>query len=307
MKKENSTVGRFRKAVVKWYNKDGRGYLFLFPFFVLFTVFIVAPIIVAAATSLTSYNMIEPAKFIGLVNLRNLFVKDTIFYTALKNTFLFVLVAGPIGYIMSFLLAWIINNIKLRNVFSLAIYAPSITSSVAMTVIWGYFFSSDRYGLINNILINMGIIFQPILWNIDSNTILPVIVIISVWMSMGNGFLVFLAGFKNVPDELYESGRIDGIRNMGQELWYITVPAMKPQMLFGMINSIVSSFAVFDISVAFAGMPSQNYAGHTIVTHLYDYAFIRFEMGYASAIAVVLFLTTFLLGQLAMRLFSEKA
>ena len=290
----------------RWYNADGRGYLFLLPFAVLFTLFIIVPIGVSIVTSFTFYDMIGKFSFIGITNYKNLFVADNVFFIAIKNTFLFALVAGPAGFILSFLFAWLINTVRFRNIYSLAFYIPSISSGVAMTVVWGYFFSSDRYGLINNFLINTGIINTPVLWNQDPNTILPVITLISIWMGMGTGFLVFLAGLKNIPMELYEAGYIDGVKNQFQELVYITVPSMKPQLLFGIINSIVASFAVFDVAVTFAGMPSKNYAGHTIVTHLYDYAFIRFEMGYASAVAVVLFLITFLLGQFALRMFREK-
>ncbi|HOJ10106.1 MAG TPA: sugar ABC transporter permease [Clostridiales bacterium] len=198
------------------------------------------------------------------------------------------------------------NQLRLRNAFSLAFYAPSITSGVAMSVVWLYFFSNDRYGLINNILINLGITSEPILWTMDPKYILSVVIFISIWMSMGTGFLVFLAGLQNVPKEYYEAGAIDGIKNKFQELWLITFPTLKPQLLFGAINSIVGSFGVFDIAVSVAGMPSPNYAAHTIVAHLYDYAFIRFQMGYASTVAIVLFLMTFLMGRLVMKMLSSK-
>jgi len=227
---------------------------------------------------------------------------DDIFLIALKNTIIFACITGTMGYIMSFLAAWVINLLKFRNVFALAFYAPSITSGVAMSVIWLVFFSGDRYGYLNYFLIRLGIIGEPILWNRDPRYILGVIIFVSIWMSMGTGFLVFLAGLQNVPREYYEAGAIDGISNKLQELWFITLPLLKPQLLFGALNSIVSSFGVFDIAVQIAGMPSPNYAGHTIVAHLYDYAFIRFQMGYASAVAMVLFLITFLLGRVVFRL-----
>lgn len=273
------------------------------PFAVLFFLFVILPIFVAFLNSFTNNNMIQPSEWVGFANYKNLLLRDETFLIAIRNTMVFALITGPIGYLASFFFAWIISTMKFRNVFSLAFYAPSITSSVAMTIVWGYIFSSDRYGLVNNFLISLGLINSEIQWNLNPNTILPVIMLISIWMSMGTGFLVFLAGLQSVPNEQYEAARIDGIKSVWQELWYITLPSMKPQMLFGAINAIVSSFAVFDIAVAFAGMPSPNYAGHTIVAHLYDFAFIRFQMGYASAIAMVLFLITFVLGQLSKRLF----
>ena len=280
--------------------------MFLAPFLILFIIFVAVPVFIAAGMSFTSYNMIQPAKWVGLTNYRLLLTDDDIFLTALKNTFVFACISGPIGFMMSFIAAWLINQLKFRNAFSLAFYAPSITSGIAMTVVWMYFFSGDRYGLINNILIDLSLIPEPILWNMNPGTIMPVIVIISVWMSMGTGFLVFLAGLQNVNQELYEAASIDGIRNKLQELWYITLPMIKPQLLFGSINAIVASFGVFDIAVSVAGIPSPNYAGHTIVAHLYDYAFIRFQMGYASAIAVILFGLTFALSRILMNAFTSK-
>jgi multiple sugar transport system permease protein len=175
-----------------------------------------------------------------------------------------------------------------------------------MSTVWLVIFSSDRRGYLNNILLNIGMIDSPILWNTDPAHILTVIRIIQLWMSMGTGFLVFLAGLQNIPRSYYEAAEIDGLENKFQELIYITLPLLKPQLLFGAINSIVSSLGVFDVAVSVAGMPNQNYAGHTIVAHLYDYAFIRFQMGYASSVAVVLFIMTFLLGRIVMKLLSSK-
>ncbi len=216
------------------------------------------------------------------------------------------MITGPLGYILSFFAAWVINHLKFKRFFALAFYAPSITSSIAMSKVWMVAFSGDRYGYINDFLLNHGFIDEPILWNTDPTYIMTVVMIIQLWMSMGTGFLVFLAGLQNVDRSMYEAGSIDGVKNKFQELIYITLPAMKPQLLFGAINSITGAFAVFEIAVNVAGMPSPNYAAHTIVTHLYDYAFIRFQMGYASAIAVVLFLITFILGRIVMRVLSSK-
>ncbi len=282
------------------------GTMFFLPFFLLFTVFVVLPIFTAIATSFTDYDLLNPGKFVGLSNYRLLLFDDDIFIIALKNTLIFALFSGPIGYLASFFMAWIINQLRFKSVFALAFYAPSITSGVAMSVVWLYIFSSDRYGFANNFLYNMGFIEEPILWNQDASTIMPIIILISIWMGMGTGFLVFLAGLQNVSPEIYEAGQIDGIRNRFQELIYITLPQMKPQLLFGAITAIAGAFGVFDIAVAFAGMPSPGYAAHTLVAHLYDYAFVRFEMGYASAVACVLFLLTFFFGRICMRAFSSK-
>ena len=296
----------FKDRIRIFLGRYGVGYLFLAPFAILFTVFIIVPVFTALGTSFTNYNLIQTPEWLGITNYRLLFLEDDIFLTALKNTFIFAAITGPIGYIMSFVMAWLINQLKLRNAFSLAFYAPSITSGIAMAVVWMYFFSSDRYGLINNLLLRFGLILEPVLWNLDQKTILPVIIVISIWMSMGTGFLVFLAGLQNIPRDLIEAAEVDGISNRFQELRYIIIPLLKPQMLFGAVNAVVLSFGVFDVAVSVAGIPCPNYAGHTIVAHLYDYAFIRFQMGYASAIAMFLFLTTFILGRVFMKVFSSK-
>lgn len=295
--------GGRRAGLTKFIRENGKGYLFLSPFLVLFFVFVFIPIAVAAFLSLTNYNMIQPFTWAGISNYRRLFLDDTIFLISLKNTVLFALFIGPIGYLMSFMMAWVLNSIKLRRFFALAFYAPSITSGLAMATVWLTIFSNDRMGYINNFLLNLGVITEPILWNQSADYIFPAIVLISVWMSMGTGFLVFLAGLQNLPQEVFESGRIDGIKSRWQELYYLIFPLMKPQLLFGAITSIVSSFGVFEIVYQFAGMPSPNYSAHTIVAHLYDYAFLRFQMGYSSAIAMVLFAITFTLGRICMRLF----
>ena len=282
------------------------GYAFMMPFLILFALFIILPVLISFGMSFTNYNMIESPDFLGITNYKLLILDDAEFLIALKNTLVFAFISGPIGFLGSFVMAWLINNLKARNLFSLAFYAPSITSGVALSTVWLYFFSSDRYGLINNTLINLGILSEPIQWTQDVSTVLPVVILISIWMSMGTGFLTFLAGLQNLPQEINEAGMIDGIRNRFQELIYITLPQMKPQLLFGAINAAVGAFGVFDIAVSVAGLPSPNYAAHTIVAHLYDYAFIRFEMGYASAVAIILFLITFVLGRIFMRVFSEK-
>ncbi len=305
---ENFQPAPIRKkgTLRRFWIKNKTGYLFMLPFLLLFAVFVVIPVIVSIITSFTNNNMIQESRFVSFTNYRLLLTDDDVFIVALGNTLTFALITGPIGYIMSFIAAWVINTLKFKNGFALAFYAPSITSGVAMSVVWLVFFSNDRYGYINNFLLQLGLIDTPILWTLDSDYIMTVIIIISIWMSMGTGFLVFLAGLQGINHTYYEAAHIDGVNSRFQELWYITLPMVKPQLLFGAVNSIVSSFGVFDIAVSVAGLPSPNYAGHTIVAHMYDYAFIRFQMGYASAVAVVLFLITFILGRVVMRLLSSK-
>jgi multiple sugar transport system permease protein len=297
---------RTKERVAREWRMQLTGYAFMAPFMILFAVFVITPVLYAIYLSFTYFNILEAPRWIGWTNYRALLVDDDIFLTAIQNTLVFSVLNGPISYAASFTLAWLINRIKRRGLFVLSYYAPSITSAIAMSMVWRYIFSGDRYGYINNILMGTGILDEPIQFLAEQSYIMPAIIIVSLWMSLGTGFLVFLAGLQQVPEELYDAGKVDGIPNAWVELTKITLPMMKPQLLFGAITSITASFAIFEIAVALVGFPSPLYAGHTIVTHMYDYAFVRFEMGYASAIAVVLFVATFLLGRVVMRLLATE-
>lgn len=288
------------------YKKYVTGYMFLIPFFLLFTLFVIIPVIWGFYISFNSYNIINPMKWAGLSNYINLFTNDDMFIKALQNTLHFAVIAGPIGFISSFFFAWVINQLKFRDAFSLAFYAPSITSVLAISVVWLSLFSSSRVGIVNNFLIRLGIITDPIGWTIDPKYIMPLIIFISVWMSLGAGFLTNLAGLATMNPEIYEAGKIDGIRNRFQELYLLTIPQMKPQLLFNAILSIVASLNVYDLTVQIAGFPSPDNSALTLVAYMYDRGFIRFELGYASAISFILLLISFILGQIVMKAFSEK-
>lgn len=306
MSKSNVRKGE-KRGLTSRQRHNITGYLFMSPFLILFFLFTMIPVVTAIILSLTNYNMIETPQFIGLTNYRLLLMDDNEFITALKNTFVFAFISGPISFLGSFVMAVLINNLKkCRNLFSLLFYAPTLVSSVAISVVWLYFFSGDRYGLINNALIRIGLLREPVQWTSNTSVLLWVIIIVSVWTSMGVNFLTFLAGLQNVPTDIYEAGQIDGVKNGFQELIYLTLPVMKPQLLFAAINMTTAAFGVFDIAVAIAGMPSPDYAAHTLVAHLYDYGFIRFEMGYASAVAVVLFLISYLMGRLFTRVLRDN-
>ncbi len=269
-------------------------YLFLLPYAVLFITFFILPIATSIYYSFTYYNILEPPRFIGFQNYINLILQDEVFLTAVRNTFVIAVITGPIGYILSFLFAWFINELPrwLRTVAVVVFYAPSIASNAFY--IFSIIFRGDAYGYLNSFLLQFGLIDAPILWLLDPKYILPVIIVVSLWMSMGAGFLSFVAGLKGVDHALYEAGYVDGIRNRWQELYFITLPQMKPMLLFGAVMAITSAFNVCDVPRALAGYPSTDYAARTIVTHLFDYGFSRFEMGYASAIATVLFLVMIL-------------
>ena len=308
----SATIGARRRAgvlepVLSFWRRHGTSYLFLAPYLILFGLFYVVPIVVAGGLSVTYFNVLESPRAIGLTNYVNLLLEDDIFMLALWNTLQFAVITGPLGFILAFLFAWIINSTgRAKVALTLIFYVPSIVSGVAIAIVWRYLFSGDSYGLINYVVMSLGIMDEPFLWLQDVRTLLPIIMVVALWMSMGTGFLAFLAGLQNVPRELYESATVDGIPTRWHELWYITLPLVKPQLLLGAVLAVVASFNVFDIAVSMAGFPSPLYAGHTIVTHLWDYAFLRFEMGYASAIAVVLFVLTFGINRILMRVFSTK-
>ena len=269
-------------------------YLFLAPYAILFFTFYILPIATSIFYSFRYYNILEPARFIGLQNYVNLVLQDEVFLTSIKNTFVCAVIVGPIGYILSFLFAWFINELPkwLRAVAVIIFYAPSLGGG-AYTV-FNHLFRADAYGWLNSILMELGIINAPQLWLLDPRYMLPIVIIVSLWMSMGTGFLSFVAGLQSIDRSMYEAGYVDGVRNRWQELYHITLPSMKPMLLFGAVMSISSSFNISDVPRALCGFPSTDYAARTVVTHLFDYGFVRFEMGYASAIAVILFLAMIL-------------
>ncbi|MBE5966225.1 MAG: sugar ABC transporter permease [Lachnospiraceae bacterium] len=267
------------------------GYLMMAPFFLLFFLFTVLPVVISMGLSFTNFNMLEWPKFCGWDNYLKLFLDDDIFIIALKNTLIFAVITGPLSYLMCLFFAWIINEFsgKLRAFLTLIFYAPSISGNAFM--VWSLIITGDRYGYLNGILLKLGLINSPILWMKTEKYIMPILIVVQLWLSLGTGFLTFIAGLQTIDRSLFEAAAIDGVKNRWQELWYVTLPSMKPQLMFGAVMQITTSFAVADISIQLAGNPSINYAGATIVTHLMDYGSgIRYEMGYASAIATILFL-----------------
>ncbi|WP_191562408.1 carbohydrate ABC transporter permease [Metabacillus idriensis] len=285
-------------------------FTFIGPFLLLFIFFIVVPVLAAIGLSFTYFNTVEAPKFIGLQNYVNLLTQDNVFMMyVLPNTIKFSLIVGPIGYALSFWLAWLLAQIpkKSRTVLTLIIYSPSMTAAVAMAVVWLVIFSGDRAGYLNSILINLGIIYEPIQWTQSPDFLMPIMIAVSLWGSMGVGFLAMLAGILNVDQELYEAAYIDGLSNRLQEVFYITIPSMKPQMLFGAVMAVVGTFQAGAIGVQLSGAnPTPQYAGQLIINHIDDFGFIRYEMGYASAISVILLIIVYGFSKLCWRLFGEK-
>lgn len=283
-------LGNKLSRLGKEIKKNKVSYMFLAPYAIIFIIFTVLPVITSICLSFTYYNILEPPKWIGFQNYINLLLDDEVFLIAIKNTFLFAAITGPIGYFAALFFAWMINELppKIRAIMVVIFYAPTISGQAY--VVWSTLFSGDAYGYINGILLKLGIIYEPVQWLTDPEYMKGALIIVILWMSLGTGFLSFIAGLQGIDSTLYEAGYVDGIRNRWQELWYLTLPSMKPQLLFGAVMSITSSFAIHEVLVPLVGFPSTDYAAHTVVSHLVDYGNIRFEMGYASAIATLLFI-----------------
>lgn len=264
-------------------------YVFVAPFMILFTTFVIIPVFSSMYYSFTYYNILETPRFIGAANYIKLFTEDDVFLIAVKNTVIIAAITGPVSFLMCFFLAWLINELssKLRSIFTLAFYVPTITSSVF--VVWMFIFSGDRYGFINSILLRFNIIDIPIIFLKTPRYMMMVVIIVSLWMSLGTSFLAFIAGFQGLDPALFEAGAVEGIKNRWQELWYITLPSMRPQLMFGAVLQITAAFSVGEIGNQLVGFPSVDYGTHTIMNHLIDYGSIRYELSYASAIATILF------------------
>jgi len=286
----NSARKNKRALIWKQVKANRTLYSMMAPYLVIFFVFTVIPVFVSFLLSFTSYDMLQRPRFVGLDNYLTLFLNDEVFITAIRNTFILALFTGPISYLLAFFFAWLINELprRLRWVMTLIFYAPSISGNAYL--LWSLIFSGDMYGYANAILINLGFINEPIIWLQNTKYILPILIIVQLWLSLGVSFLAFIGGLQNTNKELNEAGAIDGIQNRWQELWYITLPQMKPQLLFGAVMQITTSLGIASVSIALAGLPSVEYAGHTIVTHLIDYGSNKMELGYASSIATILFL-----------------
>lgn len=282
---------------------------FLAPYILLFSLFIIVPVVIAIALSFTNFNTLQMPDFVGFMNYVNLLTRDAIFMQyVLPNTILFAVIVGPGGYLLSFFLAWCLSQISKvpRTILALLLYSPSMTSGVAMTVVWKIIFSGDERGYLNALMLNLGWINEPIKFLQSSEYLMPVMIIVALWSSLGVGFLAMLAGMMNIDETVYEAAEIDGLRNRFQEVFYITIPMMKPQMLFGLVMAVVNTFQVGHIGVSLSGAnPTPQYAGQLIVNLIEDYGFIRYEMGYASAASVVLLVLIYTITKWSGKMFTE--
>lgn len=295
----------YRQWIWKEMKRNWVAYVMIAPYVIIFALFTVAPVLLSIFFSFTDFNMLQMPNWVWFDNYINLFFADDIFLIAAKNTFIFAVIVGPVSYLMSFLVAWFINELspRIRAIVTLIFYAPSISGQVYL--IWGTLFDSDAQGWVNATLLELGMISEPIAFFQDAAYVMPLCIVVALWTSLGTAFLSFIAGLQGVDRSLYEAGAVDGVRNRWQELWYITLPSMKPQLMFGAIMAITGAFGFGSVVTALCGFPSVDYAAHTIMHHLEDYGTQRYEIGYSSAIATVLFVVMVAANMLVKKILSK--
>ncbi|BCX03198.1 MAG: ABC transporter permease [Candidatus Roseilinea sp.] len=303
-------IQRRQAGLQRWLNREGSAYAFVAMYAVLFFTFIVVPVAAAIGLSFTFFDAVQPPRFIGLRNYITLLTQDDTFMRyVLPNTIQFAVIVGPGGYALAFFLAWVLAQLPRlpRTFFALILYSPAMTSAVAMAVVWKTLFSGDQTGYLNSFLLGLGLIQEPIQWLQSPQYLMTIMIVVTLWSSMGIGFLAMLAGILETNPDLYEAASIDGVSNRLQEIFYITIPSMKPQMLFGAVMAIVGTFQAGAIGMTLSGSnPTPQYAGQLIVNHIEDYGFLRYEMGYAAAVSVVLLLMVLFFTRLANRLFASE-
>ncbi len=295
---------RNKKGLWRSVKQNKACYLMLAPFMIFFTIFTIVPVVMSLPMGFTDFNMVQPPKYVGLSNYTTLFLSDKVFVKSIRVTLIFALFTGPISYVLCFMLAWMINELpqKLKTFFTLVFYIPSMAN---VYTVWQLIFSGDMNGYLNSFLLDLGLINAPVQWLTDGRYVLGVTIVVQLWISLGAGFLALRAGFQNIDPELYEAGAVEGIRTRWQELIYIVIPSIGPQMMFAAVMQIVSSFTAGTVAQNLVGFPSTDYKAHTIMTHAYDYGWVRYEMGYASAICMILFVAMFLCNKLISRLLSK--
>ena len=298
-----------RSALSKKIRLNTTYYLMMTPFLLIFLLFLFIPVVASIVLSFTSFDLVRLPKFVGFDNYIRLLFNDDVFLKALQNTLVMAVITGPIGFLLSFVVAWLINEMspKIRKLLTLVMYAPTLAGNVYF--IWLFLFSSDSKGLANTALMSLNILQEPVAWLTDARYNFAVVLIVTIWMSLGTGFLSFVAGLQALDRSYFEAAAIDGLKNRWQELFYVTLPQMGPQLMFGAVMQISSAFAVGYVNQALTGFPSTNYSTHTLLLHMLDFGTVRFEMGYSSAIAVVLFgmmMATWLLVNKVLKRFSEN-
>ena len=287
------------RETYKQVRKQWSAYLFLSPWFILFIIFTLFSVTFSFYVSFREWNILESAKpWVGLENYTRLF-RDPKFFQATWNTLLFTGFGVPLGMATGLLVALLLNTkVRGQGLFRTLYYIPVITPLVVSSVIWKWMYQGD-YGLINYYLLKLGIINEKLLWLADPQLAMPALIVMGVWMGTGGIMVMYLAGLQSIPEELYDAAKVDGANGF-QRLMFVTVPLLAPTTFYVLITSVIGSFQSFaHIYIMTNGGP----LGRTTVIgyYLYEKGFRHFEMGYASAIAYVLFAIIFVLTVLQMK------
>lgn len=282
----------FKKGFWQKLFEQRYSYLFIAPAVILFSIFVFIPLVASFFLSFTKYNVISAPQWVGLENYRQIFFHDPRFWKALRNTALYVLGVVPVGISLSLLLAVAIDQkIRFKNFYKMMFFMPIVTSVVAYSVIWRWLFAGEKYGLINHWLIKLRL--SPVDWLMNPHWILPAIMIVSIWGGLGYNMFLLLAGLQTIPSTFYEAADIDGAGGW-YKFWHITLPLLRPTLIFVLIMSVINSFQVFEQVYILTAGTGEGVGGVldsalTIVSYLYEKGFQRFEFGAASAIAYILF------------------
>ena len=290
-------------------SKQKISYFFILPSLIIFSIFVLIPIVTSLYLSFTEYNVLHSPKWVGLKNYSDIVFNDPRFWKSIRNTAIYVFGTVPIGIVISLMLAVFIDQkIRFKNLFKTIFFVPSVTSVVAISVIWKWLYAGGKYGLINHFLIRIG--FPPVDWLMNVNWTLPAIMIMSIWGGLGYNMIIFLAGLQGVPQAFYDAADVDGANFWGK-FWNVTLPLLAPTMLFVTIMSFIASFQVFDQVYIMTGGSEGAVGGVldcalTIVAYLYDSGFQRFKMGYASALAYIIFVIIFAVTLISLRFMKKK-
>ena len=267
------------------------GYLFLLPNILGFLVFSSIPVVATFSISLLDWDLIRAPRFVGIDNYVKLLTDDAVFRKVLFNTAYYVIGTVPAGIVLSLLLALAMNaNVRGIALFRVIFFIPVISASVAVAVMWRWLYNTD-YGLINTMLISIGLKGVP--WLASTAWAMPAVILMAIWKSLGYNMVIFLAGLQSIPAHLHEAAAIDGANGV-QRFRHITLPLLAPTTFFVLVISVISSFQVFDLAfVLTKGGPGD--ATNTMVMYIYNQAFQFFHMGYAAAIAWMLFAIIFVI------------
>jgi len=296
------------KGFLRQIKEQKWSFLFIAPAVILFVVFVLGPLIASFYWSFTEYNGIHAPKWVGLDNYKNIFMHDQRFRKAVCNTVFYTVFVIPPSVALSLLLAIAVDQkIRFKNFFRIIYFIPTVTSVIALSVIWKWMFAGGKYGLINHFLMSMG--FKPIDWLMSPTWTLPAIMIMSIWAGIGYNMIFFLAGLQTIPTTVYEAADIDGA-NAWEKFRHIMLPLLKPTMVFVVVMAFIASFQVFEsiyiMTESEFGIGGVLDSALTVVAYLYDMGFRKFQMGYASALAYIVFAVVFIITLINIKFIKTK-